>query len=407
MTDRTKIFTIIAVYAVLLLFCLAGVIVTNFSGASLTALAVSSFGAVISAALLISWGAECYQFVVSQGFAVAVIALLQVMPEFFVEGTIAWQKDVPLMLANFTGSNRLLMGVGWSGVFFITTFANYFKTGKWIKEIKIREEHSIEVIALLVSSAYFCVVLLKGTISLLDSAILLTIFVVYMWALFKLEPEEKEKQEDLIDMCKVIVKIRKPFIKKTVIYSLFIAGGATFIFVAAPFIQTLRELSAVFGISTFIFVQWVAPFLSEFPEKVTAFYWASRIKLAPMGLVNFISSKINQWTLLIAMVPIVYSVSTGRLSVIHLDGFHKWQIALSIAMTLYGCAVLSKLSFAAIDAFLMFALWFIQFVFPDTLIITTWIFLGLTVITLMLQRKKIRVVSCFLSTCKKSFPRTR
>lgn len=403
MTDRTKIITVFAVYAVLLLLCLSGVLLTNFSRGSLTALAISSFGAVISAALLISWGAECYQFVVSQGFAVAVIALLQVIPEFFVEGTIAWQKDVPLMLANFTGSNRLLMGLGWSGVFFIASFMNFLKTGKWLREIKIREEHSIEVFALLVSSAYFFIVLLKGSISLIDSAVLLFLFVLYMWALFKLEPEEKEKQEDLLDICKVIVKIRAPLIRRSVIYFLFAAGGLTFVFVAAPFIQSLRELSSVLGVSTFVFVQWVAPFLSEFPEKVTAFYWASRTKLAPMGLVNFISSKINQWTLLIAMVPAVYSVSMGRFSVVHLDSYHKWQIFLSIAMTLYGCAVLAKFSFAAVDAFFMFVLWFVQFVFPDTLIITTWIFLGLTLITLVLQRKKMRLFPCFLSTCRRSF----
>ena len=36
--------------------------------------------------------------------------------------------------------------------------------------------------------------------------------------------------------------------------------------------------------SQFVFVQWVAPFLSEFPEKVSAFHWASRVRTAPMAL---------------------------------------------------------------------------------------------------------------------------
>ena len=46
------------------------------------------FGAVVAAALLISWAAEAMQFHVSQGLAVAFVALLQVVPEFMVEAVI-------------------------------------------------------------------------------------------------------------------------------------------------------------------------------------------------------------------------------------------------------------------------------------------------------------------------------
>src|SRR4051812_40880256 len=75
--------------------------------------ATAAFGAVISAAMVISWGAEAAQFFISQGFAVALIALLQVLPEFMVEAVIAWHGDVKNMFANATGSNRLLIGLGW------------------------------------------------------------------------------------------------------------------------------------------------------------------------------------------------------------------------------------------------------------------------------------------------------
>ena len=61
------------------------------------------------------------------------------------------------------------------------------------------------------------------------------------------------------------------------------------------------------GIPSFVFVQWVAPFVSEFPEKVSAFYWARTVDRASMALMNMVSSNINQWTLLTAMLPLVYS----------------------------------------------------------------------------------------------------
>ena len=86
---------------------------------------------------------------------------------------------------------------------------------------------------------------------------------------------------------------------------------------AEPFLGSLLAVSAALGVPQFVFVQWVAPFVSEFPEKVSAFYWARTIDRAPMALMNMVSSNINQWTLLAAMLPIVYSMSRGELSTIH------------------------------------------------------------------------------------------
>ena len=126
----------------------------------------------------------------------------------------------------------------------------------------------------------------------------------------------------------------------------------------------MKEVSVAFGISTFVFVQWVAPFLSEFPEKVTAFYWARTIRLAPMALLNMISSKVNQWTLLVSMIPIVYSISMGRISTIPLDFHHREEILLSMMMTFYGCAALAKLKFTRGNAAVLFLLWLAQFLYP-------------------------------------------
>src|SRR2546427_12711580 len=43
------------------------------------------FPTVVVSAFLISWGAECAQFLVSQGMALAILAWLQALPEFAVE----------------------------------------------------------------------------------------------------------------------------------------------------------------------------------------------------------------------------------------------------------------------------------------------------------------------------------
>ena len=68
--------------------------------------------AILLAAMLIAWAAESAQFFVAQGFALAILAWLQTLPEFAVEFVFAWKQQVPLLLANLTGALRLLTGPG-------------------------------------------------------------------------------------------------------------------------------------------------------------------------------------------------------------------------------------------------------------------------------------------------------
>ena len=51
--------------------------------------ALWTFPAVILAAMLITWAAECGQFFIAQGLALAILAWVQTLPEFAVEAVIA------------------------------------------------------------------------------------------------------------------------------------------------------------------------------------------------------------------------------------------------------------------------------------------------------------------------------
>src|SRR5438876_5913769 len=86
-----------------------------------------TFPSILLSAFVIAWGAEAAQFLVSRGLALAILAWLQTLPEFAVEAVIAWEagKDpsrVHLAIANFTGSIRLLVGLGWPLVYFVAAF---------------------------------------------------------------------------------------------------------------------------------------------------------------------------------------------------------------------------------------------------------------------------------------------
>src|SRR5690242_6039339 len=85
--------------------------------------AVWTFPTILSSSFIVAWAAEAAQFYISQGLALALLAWVQVLPEFAVEAVIAWHQAVPLMTANFTGALRLLTGLGWPMIWLVHALA--------------------------------------------------------------------------------------------------------------------------------------------------------------------------------------------------------------------------------------------------------------------------------------------
>ncbi|HSB12457.1 MAG TPA: hypothetical protein VLM38_23415 [Blastocatellia bacterium] len=339
--------------------------------------ALWTFPSVLGSAVLIAWAAEAAQFLISQGLALAMLAWLQTLPEFAVEAVIAWQAGVTagdptatpalrvhataLMTANLTGSLRLLVGLGWPMIYATAAIFYKKKTKERLKAIKLEDEHSVEIVFLLISIAYFFVIWLKGTLNWVDTLILSLIYFVYLFFLKKIPPQEEEKIEDLDRIPRFILRQRRRT-RNVLIGSMFMGGGLILYFAAHPFLESLKALAVGLGISTFVFVQWVAPFLSEFPEKVSAFNWARRVTSAPMALMNMVSSNINQWTMLAAMLPIAYALALGRLSTIDFDAHQELEVLMTIGQSLLGVLLLANMRFTWWEAALIFALWAIQFV---------------------------------------------
>src|SRR6476661_7138557 len=105
---------------------------------------------ILIAAMLIAWAAESAQFFIAQGFALAILAWLQTLPEFAVEAVLAWKQQVPLLMANLTGALRLLTGLGWPMIYFTAAFFNRRRYGTPLNGIKLDRSHAVEVIGLFV-----------------------------------------------------------------------------------------------------------------------------------------------------------------------------------------------------------------------------------------------------------------
>ena len=333
--------------------------VTGAAGAALW-----TFPSMLVSAFVIAWGAEVAQFFMSQGLALAILAWLQILPEFAVEADIAWRQNVPNMTANFTGSIRLLVGLGWPMIFAVSSFVHHRRTGEWLREIVLEPDHSIEVVGLLVPILYFGFVWWKASLTVLDGVILVVLYLGYLFVVNRMPPKDHEEASELDYVPRKVMGLR-PGLRGAAVAAMFVSGGLILFLVAHPFVDSLMSLALSVGISEYVFIQWVAPFLSEFPEFLSAFRWAKTVRHAPMALMNVVSSNINQWTVLAGMIPVVYSVSLGRMAAIPFDGMHRHEILLTILQSLFGMVLLMNMRYSWWEALVVFVLWFVQFCVPS------------------------------------------
>lgn len=320
---------------------------------------------ILLASVLIAWGAEAAQFFVAQGFALAMLAWLQTLPEFAVEAVLAWHQERELLMANLTGALRLLVGFAWPMIYITSAYFHRKRTGKPLRSIPLHSQHSVEVVGLILPLLYALFIWWKGDLHVYDGIVLTFIYIAYLFLLTKLPPEEQEAIDDLELVPRTIAK-SKPVTRTSAILACFILGGALIYFTAEPFLGSLIAVATAVGIPTFIVIQWLAPVISEFPELASTFYFARQADKGPMALMNIVSSNINQWTLLVGMLPIVYSMSGGAISSIPLDPEQESELLLTIAQGIVALVFLLNMKLEWWEATLLLVLYLGQAVFANT-----------------------------------------
>ena len=318
---------------------------------------------IIVASMLIAWGAESAQFFVAQGFALAILAWMQTLPEFAIEAVLAWRQQTPLLLANLTGALRLLTGLAWPMIYVTAAVMHRRRLQRPLQKIQLHRHHSVEILALILPLFYALVIWWKATLTVYDAIVLIVLYAAYLILLTKLPPEESEGIEDLEAIPRAIVTA-KPIRRNIAIAFLFLAGGTLIYFTAEPFLGSLVAVATALGIPSFVVIQWLAPVISEFPELASTFYFARQEGKAPVALMNIVSSNVNQWTLLVAMLPIVLSLSHGQVTDLQFDPEQRAELILTITQSFTGLVFLLNMEFAWWEALVMFILFAAQFVLP-------------------------------------------
>jgi cation:H+ antiporter len=336
--------------------------------------------AIFGGAFILSWAAEAAEIDMSKSLAVAILALIAILPEYAVDFVFTWNSahdpsQKHYAIANMTGANRLLVGLGWPVVLLVYCLA------KRKKEILLDKSQRVEIFYLAMATLYSFTIPLKGSLNLIDTVILIVLFGLYIRRAAQMESPEPE----FVGPVKILANM-KDLPRRLWTAGMFLYAGLVIFVVAEPFAHSMVATGKAWGIDEFLLIQWVAPIASEAPEFIVACTWAFR-GAAGSALKALISSKVNQWTLLVGTLPLVYSISSGYIRPFELDTLQDHELWLTAAQSLFAVAVLVNLSFGRVEGWILFLLFTFQLIFSDTHQAMTWVYIGLAVIVHIMYRK--------------------
>ncbi|MER6810789.1 sodium:proton exchanger [Spirillospora sp. NPDC000708] len=336
---------------------------------------------VLAAAVLLMWAAETARADMSGALALALLALIAVLPEYAVDVYYAFAAGTKphyagYAAANMTGANRLLVGVGWALVVLAFTLGVRRTTRRRRRhgrrhggrpgalppgeerDVRLAPHHRTELGFLALATVLGFVPALTAEIGWYIAIVLIAVYIVYLGRIARGGGEDVE---NLAGVPAWLVTLPRRMRRSATAAGFAI--GAILVFISAePFANSLVDAGSALGVDEFLLVQWLAPLASEAPELIVAVMFAWRLRDAD-AIGTLLSSKVNQWTLLIGSLPLAYKAGGGAWS-LPLDSRQLEEVLLTAAQTVLGLGLLIDLVLRRWEAALLFVLFAIQFPLP-------------------------------------------
>jgi cation:H+ antiporter len=224
---------------------------------------------------------------------------------------------------------------------------------------------SAEVVFLGIATLYSLHLPLRTSLTLVDAVVLVAIFVAYAVRLAQAPAGTPE-----LAGTSAWIADRDKGMRRGTYITMFAVAAIVILASAEHFAESLVQTGSTLGIDQFLLVQWVAPLASEAPELIVACLYAARLK-AGDSLGTLLSSKVNQWTLLVGTIPIVFAFASGSFSGLPLDTQQRLELLLTAAQSLFAVSILVTLSISTWGAITLFVLFAVQFVGSITLPVET------------------------------------
>jgi cation:H+ antiporter len=349
-------------------------------------------GGIVCGAFLLSWAAEVAEMDISGSLAIAILALIAVLPEYTIEAVLAWDAgasynpetkvitdEMARAAANVTGANRLLIGLGWSLVILIF----------WIKRrenLDLRGQMNLEITMLIVATAIMGLIVVFDEVSIILAVALIGIYLAYLWISSTGDSEEPE----LIGVALVIGTLPVAR-RRAMVILLFLYAAGVILLAAEPFVEGLIETGTEFGIDEFVLIQWIAPLASESPEIIVAVLFSLRSN-PQAGLTTLVSSQVNQLTLLVGSITVIFSLSAGEVLSFRLDERQSIEFMLTAAVSAFAVILIAPRLLGARVGLVLLGLFVVHLFFsdPNERQIFSYIYFGLAIFLIVIDRGRVR-----------------
>lgn len=357
---------------------------------------------IVGGAFLLAWAAEAAQVDVSASLAIAVLAIITILPEYVIEFVLAWNAgnayalnpvhgpELSYVAANVTGANRLLIGFGWSVVVLLF----------WLRRrqsMVLQHSLGLEITILLAATALTFLFLATRAVPLWLAGVLVALYLWYLYLSSRGGAEEPDLEGPPAAIGALATLPRRATVLSLFAYSAFIILVS-----AEPFVDGLIESGKAAGVDEFLLIQWIAPLASESPEIVVAVIFALRANPGA-AITALISAEVSQMTVLIGSMPAVFSIALGRAHAFPLDSQQVTEFLLTAALSLLGITLLARMRLRGWQAGLLLVGFIGHLFFHDEeqRRITSYILLGLTGAILLADRGRLRAI---LSMAKSVVP---
>lgn len=281
---------------------------------------------VIGAAYLLSHGAEVLSD--KWGTTIAgsiVLGLLTTLPEYMFVFWASMKGRYDMAIGSAIGACTLLVTLGYGLVILVATTK---LSRQPVSVIRLSRATRIDALFLLITAIIaFLFIWRDDGLSLTEGIILAVLFFVYAGLVLKMSAQYEEGL------------VHVPNRRLAIAFVQLLIGGTAIFFISEPFVDAMIGVAKALHVSPVVIAIVLGPIASEMPEKMTAYITVWRNGgLAQLSICNFIGSKVNHNSLLLAVIPFV-AVAHGTWKV---HGLMSGMFALMTLFTVIVSAMLVR-----------------------------------------------------------------
>jgi cation:H+ antiporter len=312
--------------------------------------------AVVAAAFLLAWACEAAQVDIANGLVVAAVAFVAILPEYLVEVHFALLGHADLVTANLTGASRLLLGLAIAMPAVVALLP-----GRWkrlhLGPLELPEPHRVELAVLVVAAAWSTRAVIVGRLTLLDSVVLIGMYVVYLRRAATAGGESPEPLGVAAELAALPREQRRRWARSLMAYAAFVI-----LMTAVPFGEAVLGAGAIVGISPYLLLQWIVPVATETPEIVVAFVLLTHGR-GGQSIAVLLAGAVSQYTIALGTLPLAYAIGPA-VGPLPLAGRERVELLLTVGVALYAVGALLTLRLSRGDSSIMLAAFAGQLLVP-------------------------------------------